>query len=459
MPTKCSADLLGFARVEGRSVVAAFDGGKITSDAGGLLLGAADRAIGLVERFVRCFTDSRSAELVEHTLGTLVGQRVFGIALGYEDVVDHDELRHDPILAVLAGKLTARRKNCAPVAGKSTLNRLELGGEEITPYHKIGHDPAAIEGVFVDLFVDAHARAPKQIILDLDATDDPLHGHQEGRFFHGYYDCYCYLPLYIFCGRHLLVAKLRRSNIDAAAGAVEEVARIVAQIRIHWPRVRILLRADSGFTRDALMTWCELNGVDYLFGLARTSRLVGAIEGELQEAQRLSQATGKPARRFKELSWSTLDSWSRERRVVAKAEWTGGEANPRFVVTSLGREEAEARYLYEKVYCARGEMENRIKECQLDLFADRTSAKTMRANQLRLSFASMAYVLLCALRRIALRHTQFAEATCGTIRLKLLKIGALVRVSVRRIKIAMASACPYQNEFALAHLRLTAAAR
>jgi len=459
MATECSADLLGFARVEGRSVVAAFDGGKITSDAGGVLLGAADRAIGLVERFARCFSDSRSAELVEHTLGTLVGQRVFGIALGYEDVVDHDELRHDPILAVLAGKLTARRRNCAPVAGKSTLNRLELGGGEITPYHKIGHDPAAIEGAFVDLFIDAHTSAPKQIILDLDATDDPLHGHQEGRFFHGYYDCYCYLPLYIFCGRHLLVAKLRRSNIDAAAGAVEKVARIVAQIRIHWPRVRILLRADSGFTRDALMTWCELNGVDYLFGLARTSRLVGAIEGELQEAQRLSQATGKPARRFKELSWATLDSWSRERRVVAKAEWTGGEANPRFVVTSLGREEAETRYLYEKVYCARGEMENRIKECQLDLFADRTSAKTMRANQLRLSFASMAYVLLCALRRIALRHTQFAEATCGTIRLKLLKIGALVRVSVRRIKIAMASACPYQNEFALAHLRLTAAAR
>ena len=222
MPTECSADLLGFARVEGRSVVAAFDGGKITSDAGGLLLGATDRAIGLVGRFARCFSDSRSAELVEHTVGTMVGQRIFGIALGYEDVVDHDELRHDPILAVLAGKLAARRKNCAPVAGKSTLNRLELGGTAVTPYHKIGHDPAAIEGVFVDLFVDAHARAPKQIILDLDATDDPIHGHQEGRFFHGYYDCYCYLPLYIFCGRHLLAAKLRRSNIDGAAGAVEE---------------------------------------------------------------------------------------------------------------------------------------------------------------------------------------------------------------------------------------------
>jgi hypothetical protein len=459
MATECSADLLGFARVEGRSVVAAFDGGKITSDAGGVLLGAADRAIGLVGRFARCFSDSRSAELVEHTLGTLVGQRVFGIALGYEDVVDHDELRHDPILAVLASKLVARRRNCAPVAGKSTLNRLELGGGEITPYHKIGHDPAAIEGAFVGLFVDAHTSAPKQIILDLDATDDPLHGHQEGRFFHGYYDCYCYLPLYIFCGRHLLAAKLRRSNIDGAAGAVEEVARIVGQIRTRWPRVRVLLRADSGFARDALMTWCELNGVDYLFGLARTSRLVGAIDGELAEAGELSGRTGRPARRFKEFMWSTLDSWNRERRVVAKAEWTGGEANPRFVVTSLGREEAEARYLYEKVYCARGEMENRIKECQLDLFADRTSAKTMRANQLRLWFAAMAYVLLCALRRIALRHTQFAEATCGTIRLKLLKIGALVRVSVRRIKIAMASACPYRNEFALAHLRLTAAAR
>jgi hypothetical protein len=360
---------------------------------------------------------------------------------------------------VLAGKLTARRQNCAPVAGKSTLNRLELGKAEPTPYHKIGHDPLSIEAVFVDLFLEAQRRAPPQIILDLDATDDPLHGHQEGRFFHGYYDCYCYLPLYIFCGRHLLAAKLRRSNIDASAGAVAEVARIVAQIRSRWPRVRILLRADSGFAREALMRWCELNRIDYLFGLARNERLTAAIAAELQEAQQLGERTGKPARRFTDLTWSTLDSWSRARRVVAKAEWTGGEANPRFVVTSLSRTEHEARHLYEKVYCARGDMENRIKECQLDLFADRTSAATMRANQLRLWFAAMAYVLICALRRIALRHTQFAQATCGTIRLRLFKIGALVRVSVRRIKIAMASACPYQNEFALAHLRLAAAAR
>ena len=459
MQTECSADLFGFARVEGRSVVAAFDGGKITSDAGGVLLRATDRAIGLVDRFAPCFSDRRSAELIEHTVATMIGQRVFGIALGYEDVVDHDTLRHDPIMAVLAGKLTARRQNCAPVAGKSTLNRLELGKAEPTSYHKIGHDPLAIEGVFVDLFLEAQRRAPPQIILDLDATDDPLHGHQEGRFFHGYYDCYCYLPLYIFCGRHLLAAKLRRSNIDASAGAVAEVARIVAQIRSRWPRVRILLRADSGFAREALMRWCELNRIDYLFGLARNERLTAAIAAELQEAQQLGERTGKPARRFKDLTWSTLDSWSRTRRVVAKAEWTGGEANPRFVVTSLSRTEHEARHLYEKVYCARGDMENHIKECQLDLFADRTSAATMRANQLRLWFAAMAYVLVCALRRIALRHTQFAQATCGTIRLKLFKIGALVRVSVRRIKIAMASACPYQNEFALAHLRLAAAVR
>ena len=459
MQTECSADLFGFARVEGRAVVAGFDGGKITSDAGGLLLGAADQAVGLIDRFARCFRDSRSTELIEHRVATMVGQRIFGIALGYEDVVDHDELRHDPVMAVLAGKLIARRKNCAPVAGKSTLNRLELGTDAPTAYRKISHDPQTIEALLVDLFLEAHRRAPRQIILDLDATDDPLHGHQEGRFFHGYYDCYCYLPLYIFCGRHLLAAKLRRSNIDASAGAVEEVARIVAQIRARWSAVRILLRADSGFAREGLMRWCELNGVDYLFGLARNPRLTAAIAAELEAARQHSERTGRPSRRFKDFMWSTLDSWSRERRVVAKAEWTGGGANPRFVVTSLSRAEHQAHHLYEKVYCARGEMENRIKECQLDLFADRTSAATMRANQLRLWFAAMAYVLVCGLRRIALRHTQFAQATCGTIRLKLFKIGALVRVSVRRINIAMASACPYQNEFAIAHSRLTAAAR
>jgi hypothetical protein len=456
MQTECSVDLCGFAPVEGRKVVAAFDGGKMTSDAGAMLLGAADRAIRLVGRFAACFKDHRSAALIEHTVPTLVGQRVFGIALGYEDLIDHDELRHDPVLAILAGKLEARRADCAPLAGKSTLNRLELSRVEPSRYHKISYDPAPIEGLFVDLLVEAHAAPPAQIILDLDATDDPLHGDQEGRFFHGYYDNYCYLPLYIFCGRHLLAAQLRPANIDASAGSVAEVSRIVGRIRQRWPRVRILLRADSGFAREALMAWCENNGVDYLFGLAKNRRLVAEIAAELAAAAEESKQTGKPARRFKEFAWSTLDSWSRQRRVVAKAESTKGEANPRFVVTSLGREEHQARHLYEKIYCARGEMENRIKECQLDLFADRTSAKTMRANQLRLWFASMAYVLVCALRRIGLPHTQFARATCGTIRLKLLKIGALVRTSVRRIKLAMPSAFPYQAEYRAAHAALAA---
>jgi DDE family transposase len=458
MPTECSAELFEFAPVEGRRVVASFDGGVITSDAGALLLGQTDRAIRLTERFAACFADARMAELVEHKVETLVMQRVIGIALGYEDLNDHDQLRCDPVLAVLAGKLEARRADCAPLAGKSTLNRLELSRGEPTRYHKVSHDPAAIETLFVDLFLDAHSKPPAQIILDLDATDDPLHGQQEGRFFHGYYDCYCYLPLYVFCGRHLLAAKLRRANIDAAAGAVAEIARIVALIRRRWRRTRILLRGDSGFAREELMAWCEANRVDFVFGLAGNARLNKAVIPELITATIESLRTGKPARRFKDFSYITQGSWRRERRVIGKAEVTAGEANPRFIVTSLGMAETKARHLYEKVYCARGEMENRIKECQLDLFADRTSAATMRANQLRLWFASMAYLLLCALRRIGLAHTQFAEATCGTIRLKLLKLGALVRLSVRRIKVAIASACPWQNEFALAHARLCSAA-
>jgi hypothetical protein len=430
----------------------------VTSNAGALLLGAADRAIGLMDRLAACFRDHRRQDLIEHEVATLVGQRVFAIALGYEDLNDHDDLRHDPLMAVLAGKLAAKREGCAPVAGKSTLNRLELSRAAPTRYHRIACETASIEALPVTLFLEAHARAPEQIILDLDATDDPLHGHQEGRFFHGFYDGYCYLPLYVFCGRHLLLARLRRANIDASAGAIEEVARIVAQIRARWPLVRILLRGDSGFAREALMAWCEKSRVHYLFGLARNERLQAEIAHEMAAARSRAEATGRPARRFKDFRWRTLDSWSRERRVIGKAEWTHAKANPRFVVTSLGRRQSGARKLYEDIYCARGEMENRIKECQLDLYADRTSAATMSANQLRLWFASMAYVLVCAVRRIGLTETIFADATCGTIRLELLKLGALVRISVRRIKIAMASACPAAQEWARAALCLAQAA-
>jgi DDE family transposase len=459
MRTHCTSNQLEFEGFDCHKVVAAFDGGAITSDAGALLLRHVDGAIGLFGRVASCFLDCRNQGLTVHSVRTLVGQRIAAIALGYEDVDDHDTLRHDPVLALLSERLTPKREDCAVLAGKSTLNRLEHGRVgEPTRYHKIGYDRQALEALFVDLFLEAHDKPPAEIVLDLDATDDPLHGQQEGRFFHGYYGCYCYLPLYIFCGRHLLAAKLRRSNIDASKGALEEVDRVVSQIRKTWPKVRIILRADSGFAREDLMAWCEENRVDYVFGLARNERLETEIAPALEEACLASRKSGQAARVFRDFVWSTKDSWSRRRRVVAKAEWMTQGANPRFIVTSLKPERWTAPVLYEELYCARGDMENRIKECQLDLYADRTSANTMRANQLRLWLASFAYVLICALRRLGLAHTRLANATCGTIRLKLLKIGAQVRVSVRRIKVAMASACPYAEEFAQAHARICAAA-
>jgi len=464
MQTHCSSDQFDFEAFDGRRVVAAFDGGAITSDAGALLLRHTDKAIGLFDRVAACFSDQRNPGLVVHSLRTMLSQRITAIALGYEDIDDHDTLRHDPLLGLLGDGLAPKRQDCATLAGKSTLNRLEhapVGAA--TRYHRIGHDTAAIEDLFVDLFIEAHKTPPKQIVLDLDATDDPVHGHQEGRFFHGYYDCWCYLPLYVFCGRHLLVAKLRRANIDASAGSLQEVARIVGRVRQCWPRVKIVLRADSGFAREALMAWCEANAVDYVFGLARNPRLERRIAATLNEARRAAQVSGETTRLYRDFGWSTKDSWTRRRRVIAKAEWMPGRgdsgANPRFLVTSLKPDQWMAKALYEDLYCARGDMENRIKECQLDLYADRTSARTMRANQLRLWFASFAYVLVCAVRRIGLAHTRLAVATCASIRLKLFKIGAQVRVSVRRIKIAMASACPYHNEFDLAHARIRAAAR
>jgi DDE family transposase len=459
MQTECNAEQFEFSCVERRQVVAAFDGGTVSSDAGALLLQRTDERIGLIDRLAGCFVDERRGNLIEHTVRTLVGQRVFGIALGYEDLNDHEQLRHDPVFGTLLGKLEAKRRSaCAALAGKSTLNRLELHRQEgVSRYRKIRPVEEGIERLFVDLFVEAHGEAPQQIVLDLDATDDPLHGHQEGRFFHGYYDCYCYLPLYIFCGEHLLVAKLRRSNIDAAAGAVEEVERVVRQIRSRWPAVRIILRADSGFCRDALMSWCEGNGVHYVFGLARNVRLVRGIGAELHAVAIESAATQKPARQFKELTYRTCKSWSRVRRVVGKAEHVGDKSNPRFIVTSLSIEEYSTQALYEEFYCARGEMENRIKEAQLDLFADRLSTETFRANQLRLWLSSAAYVLMHALRRIGLAGTELARACANTIRLKLLKIGAVVKVSVRRVKLAMSEGCPNQREFANAFHQLAAA--
>ena len=457
MPTECTPTLFEFEAVERRLVVAGFDGGDITSNAGALLLGQVDRGLGLMRRFAACFTDRRNRCFVEHQVETLVGQRIFGLALGYEDLNDHDELRKDPTFAVLAGKLRpVVRTDCEALAGKSTLNRLEhTPRRHAAKYHKIDCDGARVDALLVDLFLEAHGRAPREIVLDLDNTDIPLHGGQEGRFFHGHYDAYCYLPLYVFCGRHLLLARQRCANVAGSAGAVEEMARIVAQIRRSWPRVRIILRADSGFSNDPLMAWCEANRVDYAFGLARNVRLEAVLAEPLAEAKLLCLASGKPARVFHDFQYRTRDSWSRERRVVGKAEHTLDGANPRFVVTSLKRTRTawDARALYEDLYCARGEAENRIGE-QFELFADRASSATLQANQLRLTFSAMAYVLIDTLRRVGLRHTQFADAAVATIRLKLLKLGAQVRKSVRRLHFAIASGCPNKIEFAVGYLYL-----
>ena len=457
MTTECSGSGFDFHPLGNRQVTAAFNGGTITSDGGVLLLRELEAQTELLAGLSQCFDDYRDPELVEHTVEELIKQRVFALALGYEDLNDHDTLRTDPLLAAAVGKRDPQgQERLDPgdrgkaLAGKSTLNRLELtpvGARRESRYKKIVARHVDLESWFVAAFLQLTPQAPTEIVLDLDATDDPLHGHQLGRFFHGYYKHYCYLPLYVFCGEHLLCAKLRPADIDAAAGSVKVVERIVAQIRRQWPQVRIILRADSGFCRENLMRWCEANGVDYLFGLAKNARLQRVIGQPMHEAQLAFEATGEPCRKFVEFFYQTRKSWSRARRVVAKAEHLAKGANPRFVVTSLTSEECDARALYEDRYCARGEMENRIKEQQLCLFADRTSCHTMRANQLRLWLSSAAYVLLAALREHGLAKTEMAHARCDTIRLKLLKIGAVVRVTVRRVWVSLSGSYPYQELF------------
>lgn len=457
MTTECNQLAFVFHPLGSRQVTAAFDGGTITSDGGALLLRELESRTGLLSRMAGCFDDHRDPELVEHSVEELLKQRVFALALGYEDLNDHDELRSDPLLATLVGKRDPlgqervdRRDRGKALAGKSTLNRLELtpvGARATSRYKKIVARHGDLESWFVEAFLQLTPQAPEEIVLDLDATDDPLHGHQLGRFFHGYYQHYCYLPLYVFCGEHLLCAKLRPADIDAAAGSVKVVDEIVRQIRRVWPDVRIILRGDSGFCRENLMSWCEAGGVDYLFGLAKNARLRRIIGRQMHEAQLAFEATGQACRQFTEFSYQTRKSWSRARRVVGKAEHLAKGANPRFVVTSLTSQESDARALYEDRYCARGDMENRIKEQQLCLFADRTSCQTMRANQLRLWLSSAAYVLLAALRQYGLAGSELARARCDTIRLKLLKIGAVVRVTVRRVRVSLSGSYPYQELF------------
>ena len=466
MKTECNPNSFLFQTETSRQVVAQFDGGTISSDGGGLLLREVERLTGILRQFSECFVDHRDPDLIEHTVEELAAQRIYALALGYEDLNDHEQLRADPLLATLVGKADPTGQDRLrspdrghPLAGKSTLNRLELspaGATAESRYKKIPVSASQVEGLFVDLFLQSHAtRPPPRIILDVDATDNPLHGHQLGRFFHGDYGHYCYLPLYVFCGEHLLCARLRPSDIDGAAGSVKILSRIIAQIRERWPEVSILIRGDSGFCREPLMAWCESNQVDYLLGLAKNERLKAAIEAEMQQARSQYEQTGEAARVFKDFTYQTLDSWSRSRRVVGKAEYLAKGENPRFVVTTLTAEQSAAQPLYEDEYCARGEMENRIKEQPLFLFATRTSAATMRANQLRLWFSAVAYTLLNALKCLGLQGTDLARAQCDTIRLKLLKIGAQIRVTVRKMWVSLAESYPYRDLFRQVYLNLT----
>lgn len=457
MQTQCNQETIEFQPAGSRKVIGGFDGGSMTSDGGVLLLREIEKATGIIQEFSNCFEDFRNAKQIKYTVEELIAQRVYGLALGYEDLMDHDDLRRDGALAIAVGKdqpelkeVAGEEKEIVHLAGKSTLNRMELvpvDREGIDRYHKIVYDTNAIDRFFTKIFLDSYEEAPEEIILDLDATDDPLHGNQEGRFFHGYYNAYCYLPLYIFCGDHLLYSRLKRANIDAAKGSVEAVTDIVRQIRERWPDVRIIIRGDSGFCREEIMAWCEDHDMDYILGIAKNSRLEKQIKKQLEKSRRTYLCTRKPSRRFRRFGYRTLSSWSRKRQVIGKAEYLPKGANPRFIVTSLPKERMSSKRLYEELYCARGDMENRIKEQQLCLFADRTSTATMRANQFRLWLSGAAYTLLNALRRVGLRGTKYARAQCDTIRNKLLKIGGLISVSVRRIRFRLATGYPYAKLF------------
>ena len=475
MPTQRTQFPFSKQALGGRKVVAAFDGGAVSSNAGALLLRQAAEAGKFFDQVAACFQDHRDPSRVEHSVRTLVSQRITGIALGHEDVADHDQLRHDPVLALLAEKRGPRRKGCAVLAGKATLNRLENGQSAGAPgrYHKITADLEALSNLLVDRFMErattrrarrrraarprrrrpSRRKPPSRIVLDIDPTDVEMHGAQEGRRWHGYYGHHCCLPLYVVCGRHTLGVALRAGNAGPLEGAVDELERIVSRIRARWPGTEFVVRADAGYGKDELMSWCEARGVHYILGLAKNERLVEAVGWELADAEAECEAKGRAARRYVDFEYATRKTWSKKRRVVGKAEWLPGKANPRFVATSLPRSMVRARALYEHLYCGRGRMENVIKEQQLDLFGERLSASAMAANQLRLIFSALAGALIEQLRE-ALHNTRLARATAATLRAQLLKIGARVLVSVRRVKVAMDSNHPRHHEFALAYTRL-----
>ncbi len=449
--TNCVPNQLNFGSLKGRKVIANFSGGRITSDAGIVLMAELDKKLKITARFAECFRDHRNLSYVDYPVHQLLAQRVYGIILGYEDVNDHDKLREDPALAIALGKLNFIETNQRTLAGKSTINRLEycpetIINQESSRYHKIEHDPNEIERAFMEIFLADYKKPPRQIILDMDVTDDQVHGNQEGAFFNPYYKGVCYAPLYIFCGHHLLVAKLRSSNVDPAAGALEELQRIIGLIREKWQDTHIIIRGDSAYSREDIMTWCEgKKGVDYVLAMATNSQLKLRAKDIIEKAEADYESRLKPVTKirstlfstdeelseanklvpsatwYRSLCYKTQESWSRSRRVVTKVCHGSKGSKMRHVVTSLPASKITPSLLYTDKYCPRGEMENRIKEQQLDLFADRTSTQTFESNQLRLWLSSMAYVLVQAFRQNCLSKTSLAKATVGTIRLSLLR--------------------------------------
>ena len=453
MKTKYKKEIFEFQGMASQKVQSDFSGGQITSDAGCLLLRAVNQSIGLTNGFAQCFEDGRDQRYVEHTLEQLLSQRFFGITLGYEDINDHEILKKDPLFALLSGaedlsgeKRKRARDKGKPLAGKSTLNRLELSPTKGHRGKNILCNDQKVESLFVEMFLKSYKNPPREIVLDLDNTDDPLYGKQEGRCFQGYYKIHCYLPLYIFCGEQLLCAKLNTAEREGASGAKEELERIINQIKREWPEVRIIVRGDSGFCRDKIMNWCEENEVWFVIGLGKNSRLTERIRKPLEKVRRNFLSKKGGTKIYRNFNYRTRSSWARKRRVVGKMEHLEKRSSHRFIVTNIPKEVYGGKGLYE-FYCGRGDMENRIKEQQMALFADRTSSKELAANQLRLWFASMAYVLISALRRKGLQGTEWAKAQCDTIRLKMFKIGAFVKISCRRIYIQMSSAYPYQELF------------
>jgi Transposase DDE domain group 1 len=461
-----------FNNLASRQVVTDFSAGHVSTDGGMLLLRQIDEGLGISRSLAGCFHDHRNPLFTEHSVRELVAQRLLGLAAGYEDLNDHNLLRLDPLFAVAVGKEDPLGSGRAPqdqgkaLASASTLNRLELGNNKNSRCHKISADHEAIEDTLLRKGARCLPKDSLEVVIDLDTTDDPLHGHQEGRFFHGFYGCYCYLPLFAFVGSVPLWAQLRTSEGDAARGAVDALRKIVSAVRKRCPKARIIVRADSGFCREEIMAWCETQqpAVYYCLGLARNSRLVELIEQKFARVRESAILCGGVARGFTEFQYQTLKSWTRSRRVIAKAEVLQDKANPRFIVTNLPAKGFDqdpdsldrfgAQKCYENFYCARGDMENQIKQQYLDLEADRTSTHWMASNQLRLWFSAFALLLIQRLRTLALRGTQLANATAGTIRQRLLKIGAMVTVSTRRVYVRLASAFPLQSLFAQAHRAL-----